>query len=1394
MGVANREGALYMATGIDNSGLYSGVKQAEGVLQGFDNTARRIGTAMGGYFIFNQFKELSKDIINVRGDLQMLETSFDVLLGGKGTSNFLSELKQFAVDSPLSMNGVSKAAQTLLGFGIEAEKIIPTIKQIGDISMGNEDRFNSLSLAFAQMSATGRLMGQDLNQMINAGFNPLQEMADKTGKSIAALKKEMEGGAISSEMVAKAFASATAEGGKFYGMTERQAEGIEGLQAQLEGGIQEAYNEIGKSQESLIAGGYKAAISLIENYEKIGKTLVSLVAAYGTYKAALVLTTATQSGYTVAQLSQYRALLLLEKAQKAFNATALKNPYVLLTTIIVSAATAIYLFADRTTAAERAQKRFNKVQEEAKRKADEQKQGLEELIRVMQDETSAQSQRLKAMNLIKEQYPQLFAKYVDEKGHVKDLIGLWKEYNEAAEVKTLQDSKDRAQQIRDRIRVLEQKKLDIEDKNPSIDTRSYALVISTLRQDLKLINKDVQEQSNLQWEANTPVEVRKKLLEDEIAILKERNKELSKPKNFVEKDSGDFPLNIPDAQRIAEEQANLKKIQRLESDLQKLNEAESKAPMYGADYKAAKTEWEEAKVELAKIAADKNKFTTQQYEEAKKAEEAAKKKYEELGGVTRADKQTKDAQKEAQKIADANLELIKAEKKAALDREQAKLDNDQSRLNLEEDSFNKRLKQIELNHKKEQLAIERHEQQLIEAQQARERKEWEKSGSKGIFTPKTVVLSGEDKDIIDNQTKINNDRIKVETTALYRELLDKYQDYATKRAAIEKKFNDDIAVMSANNEGGKNNAAIAEARRQYKEALSSIDLEEFQKNIEWSSAFSNLDRQSTEAIKKLRDTLKKHLQDAGDALTPENFKIVADAIEDMNNKLTERKPIETLTSSFGEYRKASERVAAAQKKINDLQKLGYKSAEDLKEATDELRKAEEARAESLSKMTKAVNEIGQKGGELASSAREIIEMFENFGMEVSDSTKKIVDGVGQMMAGLEKIDLTNPMSAITGGITTLAGLGNTIVGIFGNGNDDAKLQKNIERYEAMISAIDKVIDKQKALLSTMSGGESVKQAEQITKMLESRQKHEQEVLSNWLKSGKSMFSRSEGHKINNKQKDVLADMGIKDIKEALDWTADMWTTFMTNHYDSWSKLPEEVRKYAESVMDAEDATSGLRDTLDEINTGVSFDSFRDSFIDGLMDIDSTAEDVANNIEKYFQRAMLSSLVNDKYADQIRALYDQFSAANEDGNIDEVEYANLQRAKKELAEAITKERDAIKETFDWANTSSDNSLKGAYGKASQESINLLAGQTGAQRVSVDAIRGDTAFIKDAMGAMKEVNAQQLAEVKAIRELTAKIEGHNQVISTMSTKIADNTNGINNIAQSLKDIDTHGLIMK
>lgn len=153
---------------------------------------------------------------------EMRNTSFEVLFGGvDNAKKMIDEISGYAAKSPYGKVGLGEATQTMAGFGIAQEKIMPNLKAIGDIAMGDAQKFQSLTLAFSQMSSTGKLTGQDLLQMINAGFNPLEQMSKTTGKSIGFLKEQMAKGAISSEMVTQAFHDATSEGGKFHGMIDK---------------------------------------------------------------------------------------------------------------------------------------------------------------------------------------------------------------------------------------------------------------------------------------------------------------------------------------------------------------------------------------------------------------------------------------------------------------------------------------------------------------------------------------------------------------------------------------------------------------------------------------------------------------------------------------------------------------------------------------------------------------------------------------------------------------------------------------------------------------------------------------------------------------------------------------------------------------------------------------------------------------------------------------------------------------------------------------------------------------------------------------------------------------------------------------------------------------------
>jgi tape measure domain-containing protein len=167
-------------------------------------------------------------------NMEQVQISFGIMLGSDAAGNdMIKQLEQRAANTSFEMPSLVDAAQKLLQFDVAAENILPTLDMLGDISGGNAQKLDSLALAFGQMASTGRLMGGELLQMINAGFNPLQEIAKRTGKDIKTLKKEMEMGDIDAEIVIQAFRDATTEGGRFYGMMAKQSKSAVGLMSTL---------------------------------------------------------------------------------------------------------------------------------------------------------------------------------------------------------------------------------------------------------------------------------------------------------------------------------------------------------------------------------------------------------------------------------------------------------------------------------------------------------------------------------------------------------------------------------------------------------------------------------------------------------------------------------------------------------------------------------------------------------------------------------------------------------------------------------------------------------------------------------------------------------------------------------------------------------------------------------------------------------------------------------------------------------------------------------------------------------------------------------------------------------------------------------------------------------
>jgi tape measure domain-containing protein len=167
--------------------------------------------------------------INLASQVEDATIAFEVLTGSAKDGQLLFEqIRKFAAESPVTFSNAADATKTMMSFGVAAQDVQKNLQMLSDVTGGNNDRFKMLSLAFSQTTAAGRLMGQDLLQMINAGFNPLQQISKTTGETMIELKKRMEDGGISSQEVRQAFEDATSAGGMFHGMTERLAGTVSG--------------------------------------------------------------------------------------------------------------------------------------------------------------------------------------------------------------------------------------------------------------------------------------------------------------------------------------------------------------------------------------------------------------------------------------------------------------------------------------------------------------------------------------------------------------------------------------------------------------------------------------------------------------------------------------------------------------------------------------------------------------------------------------------------------------------------------------------------------------------------------------------------------------------------------------------------------------------------------------------------------------------------------------------------------------------------------------------------------------------------------------------------------------------------------------------------------------
>lgn len=610
-----------------------------------------------------------------------------------------------------------------------------------------------------------------------------------------------------------------------------------------------------------------------------------------------------------------------------------------------------------------------------------------------------------------------------------------------------------------------------------------------------------------------------------------------------------------------------------------------------------------------------------------------------------------------------------------------------------------------------------------------------------------------------------------------------YGTYAEQRAAI-------IAEGLRKAAKAENDGSRKLILRQTEDALKQLDFKRFKDSINFADVFSNLDTQTTGALKILRDKLKEYINNAAGELGPEDLKELQDAFQKIDFKIAERNPFGELKTGLKEYKSAQESVNKAQKDLDTVMQGGavitgmYMDENgklisrllSVEQAEKNLSEAQSNRQQVLTKLTAAVNYIGTQGLQVVNAGSQIVDMLESFGVKMPEAVSNTLNGLGQVMSGLESIDLTKPFSAITGSLDILTGIGNTISGLLGFGGADYSGYEEMKsRYEGLIDIWDTLIDKKTEYIDIDYGTEAQKAAEEAIKLTETQIERQRQLIKQLADSGKSAGSHSLG-------------VRIYDRLNSQDWEriSNLVGEKITHEYQLWDLSPGQIEKllsdeklisvldtvnsdfveYLQNIVEYGEQLEDIANKEQEAITGIGFDAFRDGYIDMLSDLSSSNEDFADNFEKQLQNAIFRSLIANKYTSQIQNLYDEWVRLGEDGlTKSEVEY--LRNLQQNLTDKLVQERENMKDLFGWESEKEKSTtaiegleeLQKAYEKLSEasskafssEAVKILKQQNENLNEQMSLIRKrideenrsanpDTDYLDELKGQLEDVNAQ------------------------------------------------------
>ena len=371
---------------------------------------------------------LVKQMFDIRSEFQQLEIAFGTMLKSKEKANALmKDAAEFAATTPFDLKGVAAGIKSSLAYGAAVDNVIDEMRMLGDVAAGVSMPLNDLVYLYGTLRTSGRVATIDIRQFAGRGIPIYEELAKVLGVAKDEVAGLVTAGKVGFADIEKAFKNMTSAGGMFNNLMADQSKSLGGQYSNLKDNIEMMFNDIGKSQEGVFSDAMTLANKLVENYKEVGRVLGVIVAAYGTYKAAIISVAAVEKAQVAAAsvkkfLELTKVMKAATAAQQAFNGAALANPYVLAATALATLIAGVVAFTKHKKAEVEAQKAASL---EVAKEVNE----VNTLASKLKSTNTSEYERIKALERLKEIAPEVVEGIDAESTSLEALNENLEEYN-----------------------------------------------------------------------------------------------------------------------------------------------------------------------------------------------------------------------------------------------------------------------------------------------------------------------------------------------------------------------------------------------------------------------------------------------------------------------------------------------------------------------------------------------------------------------------------------------------------------------------------------------------------------------------------------------------------------------------------------------------------------------------------------------------------------------------------------------------------------------------------------------------------------------------------------------------------------------------------------------------